>query len=381
MQHFFAQLRNIAAYERFLIFFPCIHVCSLFAQYWPGQFHLNVFQLYLTHFRVSHLSTEIEKATDMADNPFFSAPKSSGIKSLLDKDSEIPTDISFEIVDGTEIVTLKAHKLILAAHSVFFRKAFFGSGLNFKESSGTVIIKETTKEAFEAMIDFIYEKNKNFGSNQTVEQLFDLLNISKRYQVDELSLAILNHFKNFPWTRNNLSDLNNVEEFKQFPDETEALFKSAANFFKKNFTSVKDMHVLCETSTLYNRPPFKGDLVVRLLAETKKLRCDVCKWSSCKHGEMIRGIEELKPGQLVKTKPMHHWRERYRGKVCQVISVDKESEAVELHFLNPPSPGDDDMTNPYKWQFQFCDLLFVCNSVFKMSSDLVWVKDGVGWDW
>ena len=61
LQHVFAQLRNIAAYERFLIFFPCIHVCSLFAQYWPGQFHLNVFQLYLTHFRVSHLST------DMAD--------------------------------------------------------------------------------------------------------------------------------------------------------------------------------------------------------------------------------------------------------------------------------------------------------------------------
>ena len=163
--------------------------------------------------------------------------KSSGIKSLLDKDSEIPTDISFEIVDGTEIVTLKAHKLILAAHSVFFRKAFFGSGLNFKESSGTVIIKETTKEAFQAMIDFIYEKNKNFGSNQRVEKLFDLLNISKRYQVDELSLAILNHFKNFPWSRNNLSDLNNVEEFKQFPDETEALFKSAANFFKKVRTS------------------------------------------------------------------------------------------------------------------------------------------------
>ena len=315
--------------------------------------------------------------------------KATGIKSLLDKDSEIPTDISFEIVDDTEIVTLKAHKLILAAHSVFFRKAFFGSGLNFKESSGTVIIKETTKEAFEAMIDFIYEKNENLRY-KTVEQLFDLLNISKRYQVDELSLAILNHFKNFPWSRDNLSDLNNVEEFKQFPDETEALFKSAANFFKMNFTSVKEMlNVLCEKK--YNEkskiqePTLKGDVVIRLLAEIEQLvryaACDVCNWSSCKHGEMILGIGELEPGQLVKTKPMHHWRERYRGKVCQVISVDKESGAVELQFLNPPSPGDDDMTNPYKWQFRSCDLLFVCYSVFKMSSDLVWVKDGVGWDW
>ena len=60
--------------------------------------------------------------------------KWSRISDFLKEDSEIPTDIAFEIVDesNTEIATVKAHKLILAAHSVFFRKAFFGSGLNFK---------------------------------------------------------------------------------------------------------------------------------------------------------------------------------------------------------------------------------------------------------
>ena len=84
--------------------------------------------------------------------------------------------------NNTEIVTVKAHKFVLAVHSVFFQKAFFGSGLNFKESSGTVIIKETTKEAFSAMIDFIYEKKIDFGQ-KTVEELFDILNIAKRYQV------------------------------------------------------------------------------------------------------------------------------------------------------------------------------------------------------
>ena len=62
--------------------------------------------------------------------------KWSRISDFLKEDSEIPTDIAFEIVDdvGTEIGTVRAHKFILAAHSVFFRKAFFGTGLTFKEA-------------------------------------------------------------------------------------------------------------------------------------------------------------------------------------------------------------------------------------------------------
>ena len=128
--------------------------------------------------------------------------KWSRISDFLKEDSEIPTDIAFEIVDdiGTELGTVRAHKLILAAHSVFVRKAFFGTGLTFKEgTTGTVIVKETTKEAILTMIDFIYEKKINLA-NMTVEELFDILNISKRYQLDDLTLAINNHFKNFPFT-------------------------------------------------------------------------------------------------------------------------------------------------------------------------------------
>ena len=128
--------------------------------------------------------------------------KWSRISDFLKEDSEIPTDIAFEIVDDfdTESGTVRAHKFILAAHSVFFRKAFFGTGLTFKEgTTGTVIVKETTKEAILTMIDFIYEKKINLA-NRTVEELFDILNISKRYQLDDLTLAINNHFKNFPFT-------------------------------------------------------------------------------------------------------------------------------------------------------------------------------------
>ena len=265
--------------------------------------------------------------------------KWSRLSDFLEEDSEIPTDIAFEIVDesNTEIGTVKAHKFVLAVHSDFFRKAFFGSGLNFKESSGTVIIKETTKEAFSAMIDFVYEQEIDFG-RKSVEELFDILNVSKRYQVDDLTLAITNHFKNFPWREN---DLKNVvqsvacaEEFEQFPDETKALFESGAIFLKKKLTSVKEMLRFLDDDNSVNM-----DVAVRLLAEVQKLPCDNCKRARCIDGEMIRHISKLKPGQLVKTRPMHHWWERYRGRACQVVSVDRESGAVELKFVNPLAWG------------------------------------------
>ena len=63
--------------------------------------------------------------------------KWSRISDFLKEDSEIPTDIAFEIVGdvGTELGTVRGHKLILAAHSVSFRKAFFGTGLTFQEGT------------------------------------------------------------------------------------------------------------------------------------------------------------------------------------------------------------------------------------------------------
>ena len=187
--------------------------------------------------------TEKYSTSPMATNKTTNM-KWSRISDFLKEDSEIPTDIAFEIVDdvGTELGTVTAHKLILAAHSVFFRKAFFGTGLTFKEgTTGTVIVKETTKEAFLTMIDFIYEKNI-YWATKTVEELFDILNISKRYQLDDLTDAINNHFKDFPftlsqfeWSRrhNPLKVVAFAEEFEQFPDEKKSLFDRAAIFLKE----------------------------------------------------------------------------------------------------------------------------------------------------
>merc|ERR1719186_1328609 len=71
--------------------------------------------------------------------------------SLLDK-SSVSTDITFKIKDsGTEVT---AHKNIIGMASPVFNRMFYGS---LKESKDVIVVKETSAEAFNAMIDFIME--------------------------------------------------------------------------------------------------------------------------------------------------------------------------------------------------------------------------------
>ena len=90
---------------------------------------------------------------------------SNQISTLFTSSSPIPSDIKFKVVDKEDglVTTLDAHRIILALHSDHFKNTFLGSGVKFKEQEeGIVVIKDTTKEAFEAFWGFNYEKNIEF---------------------------------------------------------------------------------------------------------------------------------------------------------------------------------------------------------------------------
>ena len=94
----------------------------------------------------------------------------------------------FQLVDSEDKVvdTIAAHKVILAVHNEYFRAIFFGTGAFFKEGKdGIVVVKETTKEAFLDLLGFIYEKDIDF-ENKSLTDLFEILNLAQRYQVDKL---------------------------------------------------------------------------------------------------------------------------------------------------------------------------------------------------
>ena len=143
----------------------------------------------------------------------------------------------FQLVDSEDKVvdTIAAHKVILAVHNEYFRAIFFGTGAFFKEGKdGIVVVKETTKEAFLDLLGFIYEKDINF-ENKSLTDLFEILNLAQRYQVDKLKDVVSKYINNFPITMDNVAmvanaalDLSNI-----FDEVSENLLKSCADLLSK----------------------------------------------------------------------------------------------------------------------------------------------------
>ena len=147
----------------------------------------------------------------------------------------------FQLVDSEDKVvdTIAAHKVILAVHNEYFRAIFFGTGAFFKEGKdGIVVVKETTKEAFMDLLGFIYEKDIDF-ENKSLTDLFEILNLAQRYQVDKLKDVVSKYINNFPITMDNVAmvantalDLSNI-----FDEVSENLLKSCADLLSKQDSS------------------------------------------------------------------------------------------------------------------------------------------------
>ena len=73
--------------------------------------------------------------------------------------SGIPQDLKFKIVETKTglVQEVEAHRMVLAMASDVFHTMFYGSGNMYQDvKEGEVLIKDTTKEAFEIMIGAVY---------------------------------------------------------------------------------------------------------------------------------------------------------------------------------------------------------------------------------
>ena len=112
-------------------------------------------------------------------------------KAFLSEDSEIPPDVSIRVKADEEEgggKSFRAHKILLAAVSPVFRKQFFGP---MKETMEVVEVKETTVEAFDTMLSYIYKLPGEDTLNMVKERgcpqkIFELLLLADRYQIPNL---------------------------------------------------------------------------------------------------------------------------------------------------------------------------------------------------
>ena len=95
-------------------------------------------------------------------------------QSLLSVDSDLPPDVIF-VIEGERV---RAHKLLLAGVSPVFKGMFYGPMM---ETAEEIVVEETTFEAFDTMVKYIYQppgrEPFNLGRIQCPQKLFELLTL------------------------------------------------------------------------------------------------------------------------------------------------------------------------------------------------------------
>ena len=273
---------------------------------------------------------------------------SNQISTLFTSSSPIPSDIKFKVVDKEDglVTTLDAHKIILALHSDHFKNAFYGSGIKFKEEEeGIVVIKDTTKEAFEDFLGFYYEKNIEF-EKKTLKELYEILNLAEKYQVKELKDKVSEFMKNFTLTMSNVVDVaTTTEEFSHFENLSNNLYASCVAFVGAKFTDAQSVLTFVQGNE-------DKMMVMKLLQDIKNPggTCRNCKQNPCRNQSNITANDLLEPGMLVLTNPGSTpaagcWRQKYKNQLCKVVS--KNGGRVTITWSNPPVPADSDVSDPY----------------------------------
>ena len=129
---------------------------------------------------------------------------------FLSPNSDLPPDLFFliqgeEKESGRQIKTIGAHRFVLAAVSPVFRRMFFGP---MRETAEMVEVKETTSEAFEAMIKYIYNPpgGETFDLDQIgcPQKLFELLTLANKYQIMSLATLTSDALGSLALTRENM---------------------------------------------------------------------------------------------------------------------------------------------------------------------------------
>ena len=113
-------------------------------------------------------------------------------QSRLSPDSDLPPDVSF-LVQGEngedQETRIGAHKLLLAGVSLVFKNMFYGP----MKEEGEVVVKETTPEAFDAMIMIKYISHPiggepyNLNHISCPQELFELLSFSTKKGISTLA--------------------------------------------------------------------------------------------------------------------------------------------------------------------------------------------------
>jgi len=155
----------------------------------------------------------------------------------LDSSFSLPCDVRFVFKEDVSVggsyggQEVKAHKLILAVASDVFERQFFGPMKDEKD----IRIEDSTKDVFQAMIDFIYDKKISFA-DLDLKFLSSLYYLADKYDIQDLSREIIASLPSHEITNDNVLEVAILaEENCHHQLLSESLYELATAFLLKKF--------------------------------------------------------------------------------------------------------------------------------------------------
>ena len=234
-----------------------------------------------------------------------------------------------------------------------------------KAKDGIVVIKDTTKAAFEDFVGFHYEKNIEFNK-RTLKELFEILNLAEKYQTKELHDKVDRQIKYFPLTMENVVKVaSTTQEFSQFNNLSENLYTRCVVFIEEHCATVPTILTLIQgnedkvtvmallqdmkATQIPPKPQTrKQDDCSKCNVQESKT-CFNCNKKPCRKGKLVFRLDAPRPGTRLRSLYPDFpttWREKYRNRLCILIS--RSGEDVKITWPDPPVPHDPDVSDPYQ---------------------------------
>ena len=231
---------------------------------------------------------------------------STRLQQSLSAEFGIPTDVTFlfkrkEDDGSTKIGEIRAHKHILALASDVFKNGFYGGW----EDNGSIEIIDVTKEVFEGMINFIYDKETTM-SNYDLDMLCSIYYLADKYSITALEEKILEAIECKEIAVENVIDVGILAIQHAVHDKLpETLLEVSAQRLSKIFKGDQNKvgEYLSEIDAEASHDLIRYSSVLKIMARMKKM-CVNCKVSPCISGERLSRANFV-PGAKIKCSDIH----------------------------------------------------------------------------
>ena len=214
--------------------------------------------------------------------------------------SGVPFDITFVFEDcGFKV---KAHKLIMAMGSPVFKKQFYGE---LKEIKDEIVIKDTTRNAFAAMVNTFYGKEVKWKT-KTAEEIFEIVNMAEKYQLEVLMKDIEEALKEYPINEGDVVEIANIAEaYSKFEIPSQILLRTCTKFLSSVLLGKKDFVAF---SAKYFETAY-AEVVLKLFALMEEEEIpphpppSCCGLTTCRRGKPMMLMSDFVVGDIVKINP------------------------------------------------------------------------------